>query len=1280
MGVLGLWRLIDASGKPVPLETLEGKVLAIDISIWIHQVLQGYQDRRGNAVPNAHLIGLFNRICKLMYFKIKPVFVFDGGVPLLKKNTIATRRKLKSIAASKAQKLKNDLINNLIKHAAVKGVLDKDDGSGESSTVQKLKNSALATDSSRDPDIYKLPNPLTSSLITDSENYIDSEEEEKTKHSPRKQTKWAGNIHSVELNTDEFKNLPADVRYDILTDLKETRKQNSWGRLHELPTGSDDYAGFQMKRLLKRRFVQESLEAAEKEMGGKSMTLEELDQLLTEQGINTTQKDDAAYRIASDSTTRVVYIKDKPDAKSIPDTSATKNGEKSDKGDDSNDAKSKEIETLSDGDSEDLLSINSENSVRIIDNINEYQLDIDEDWLSDEGFADTTLSNSPVLPKTNIPKSVMNPALAYMLENSGLTRDAVMKIVEQTKKNKEKSEDIAEEMPKQVKRTRTRLSQFQANKKRKLDSSATKVTKVRDKVSCSDDIPSNSRSLPKHEDSTLAFQVPEIKIEKEQADEPDKTITMNSSDSDADDFIEIPDVPVPELPSKNVSKVVPQTKKPVIPDQNSNVNSSDTDSDDFVEIPNVPLPPSSHKSKVGGKALEILIKADEKLEDDIFADVFIDNKNVEKKEEFIKDEKKSDFIENQITIKETKKVDEAKESIKDETSINKIADQINVEDVFLKDLILKEVLAQVKAEKEKLLRVDEERQKNISPSDYDKIEQKICDELPITSCEGVEFDSQSVGSISSEKSPIHQHDLEIVNQQDSLDMNIDKNFEKDLVENATVESNDKDVAEAAEIIEDVDFTEPYNLESEERIEKDKVIEKPALVLPENEEELESMKKQLETEQQQIAGNLGKLERQAVDITDQMRLEAQELLRLFGVPYLVAPMEAEAQCAFLEQAGLTDGTVTDDSDIWLFGGRCVYKNFFDNNKRVLQYLSKDIEHHFRLTRKEMILLALLVGSDYTNGLTGVGPVTALEILASFPTEGEDILRGLRSFSQWLRAGQLAAPGKSTLRTKLKNIQVEKGFPSQAVVQAYLSPMVNESKEAFTWGKPSLTLLADYVRQKFGWTRLKFDEIMNPVMKRFTEVKSQKDITAYFKVHTVPKSIEAVLSKRVQTALHKMSGKIQDEEVSDGESPAVTAKGKAKKPRKAPVKGKKKSKNNPETSSAPETNEGEGEKSSTQNDDEKSKTESVDNEEIAEPVSVTSPGIAGKTRSRKLITLPDPDANIPQRERDKVNALKSKLKAIEIFRKSKKGLGKVTKAKKVVKKIKDDAELSESSDSS
>lgn len=57
------------------------------------------------------------------------------------------------------------------------------------------------------------------------------------------------------------------------------------------------------------------------------------------------------------------------------------------------------------------------------------------------------------------------------------------------------------------------------------------------------------------------------------------------------------------------------------------------------------------------------------------------------------------------------------------------------------------------------------------------------------------------------------------------------------------------------------------------------------------------------------------------------------------------MEAEAQCAFLNEINLTDGTITDDSDIWLFGGKTVYKNFFNQSKLVLEFQAEDIQHSF-----------------------------------------------------------------------------------------------------------------------------------------------------------------------------------------------------------------------------------------------------------------------------------------------------------------------------------------------
>lgn len=61
--------------------------------------------------------------------------------------------------------------------------------------------------------------------------------------------------------------------------------------------------------------------------------------------------------------------------------------------------------------------------------------------------------------------------------------------------------------------------------------------------------------------------------------------------------------------------------------------------------------------------------------------------------------------------------------------------------------------------------------------------------------------------------------------------------------------------------------------------------------------------------------------------------------MFGLPYIIAPMEAEAQCAYMELVNLVDGVVTDDSDVFLFGARSVYKNIFDDRKYVETYFMK-----------------------------------------------------------------------------------------------------------------------------------------------------------------------------------------------------------------------------------------------------------------------------------------------------------------------------------------------------
>src|SRR5688572_14487981 len=173
----------------------------------------------------------------------------------------------------------------------------------------------------------------------------------------------------------------------------------------------------------------------------------------------------------------------------------------------------------------------------------------------------------------------------------------------------------------------------------------------------------------------------------------------------------------------------------------------------------------------------------------------------------------------------------------------------------------------------------------------------------------------------------------------------------------------------------------------------------------------------------------------------MVTECQALLRLFGIPYVTTPMEAEAQCAELVKLGLVDGIVTDDSDTFLFGGTRVYKNMFNSNKFVECYVSSDLEKELSLSREQLISLAQLLGSDYTDGLQGVGPVTAVEILSEFP--GKD---GLEDFREWWQSVQnhsrpKEADAKSTFRRKFRKSQATKlflppTFPNSAVYDAYL----------------------------------------------------------------------------------------------------------------------------------------------------------------------------------------------------------------------------------------------------
>ena len=91
--------------EKVKLEDLSGKTFAIDAYNALYQFLAIIRQPDGTPLKDnsgkvtSHLSGLFYRTSNLIEMGIKPVYVFDGAPPVLKRAEIERRRQVKVEAA-----------------------------------------------------------------------------------------------------------------------------------------------------------------------------------------------------------------------------------------------------------------------------------------------------------------------------------------------------------------------------------------------------------------------------------------------------------------------------------------------------------------------------------------------------------------------------------------------------------------------------------------------------------------------------------------------------------------------------------------------------------------------------------------------------------------------------------------------------------------------------------------------------------------------------------------------------------------------------------------------------------------------------------------------------------------------------------------------------------------------------------------------------------------------------------------------------------------------------
>ncbi len=131
--------------------------------------------------------------------------------------------------------------------------------------------------------------------------------------------------------------------------------------------------------------------------------------------------------------------------------------------------------------------------------------------------------------------------------------------------------------------------------------------------------------------------------------------------------------------------------------------------------------------------------------------------------------------------------------------------------------------------------------------------------------------------------------------------------------------------------------------------------------------------------------------QTTRLTDEMIAESIRLLTLMGIPFLIAPEDGEAQASHMARQGNVWATASQDFDTLLFGSPRTVRNLTLSSRRRIpgkggfsqvKLELVDLEYNLRklgLSREQMIDMAILVGTDFNEGIMGIGPKKALKIM-------------------------------------------------------------------------------------------------------------------------------------------------------------------------------------------------------------------------------------------------------------------------------------------------------------
>ncbi|AGK62060.1 flap endonuclease 1 [Archaeoglobus sulfaticallidus PM70-1] len=245
---------------------------------------------------------------------------------------------------------------------------------------------------------------------------------------------------------------------------------------------------------------------------------------------------------------------------------------------------------------------------------------------------------------------------------------------------------------------------------------------------------------------------------------------------------------------------------------------------------------------------------------------------------------------------------------------------------------------------------------------------------------------------------------------------------------------------------------------------------------------ERKKRKMEMEEKlEIAREMGEKDlkkyAQATARVDEYIVETSKLLLgMMGIPCIDAPSEGEAQAAYITLKGDSDFTGSQDYDSLLFGSPKLARNLTITGKRKLpgKYVYVDIKpeiinlsknlRRLEITREQLVDIAILVGTDYNDGIKGVGPKKAYNLIKKYG-DGDKVLKAI---------------GKS-----IENLEEIREF--------YLNPPVTDDYE-IKFSKPDAEKIVEFLCEEHDFSR---DRVEKAVEKLTAGLKtSQMNLSRWF----------------------------------------------------------------------------------------------------------------------------------------------------------------------------------------